>query len=116
MANTHSIRTGKNPSRPKSGRRKRAEAPNPPDLNAILGSFYDILGRFCYARSFLECGMRLVDHWCESSDRPSPGDEAVCLRHGLDLFIAAYRQLDEAVTSSQQAAALVKGSRAKKGK
>lgn len=56
----------------------------------------EILRRFSEARSLLECGVRLLEDWDEEAG-PGPGDEYVCLRHGLNLLIAAYKELDLAV-------------------
>lgn len=63
-----------------------------PDLSEILARFSD-------ARSFLECGVRLLEDW--EGDGPGPGDEAVCLRHGLVLLASAYRELDSAITAAR---------------
>jgi hypothetical protein len=62
-----------------------------PDLSEILARFSD-------ARSFLECGVRLLEDWDEEAG-PGPGDESVCLRHGLDLMVTAYKELDLAVAA-----------------
>lgn len=66
-----------------------------PDLSEILARFSD-------ARSFLECGVRLLEDW--EGDGSGPGDEAVCLRYGLDLMVTAYKELDVAVVIYAQLA------------
>lgn len=91
MAIANSNRARKGPSRHKSIHRKEKSAPSP-DL-------YGILGRFSDARSFLECGVRLLDCYMEESGVPGPGDEVLCLRHGLHLLQAAYRDLDGAIVA-----------------
>lgn len=58
---------------------------------------YEILARFSDARSILECGVRLIEN--QNDTGPGLGDESVCLRHGLDLMIAAYRELDMAMAA-----------------
>jgi len=58
--------------------------------------FDDILLRFSEARSFLDCAARLLDDWDPDADK-GPGDEAVCLRHGLTLIRAVYNDLDTAI-------------------
>lgn len=66
-----------------------------PDLSEILARFSD-------ARSFLECGVRLLEDWDEEAG-PGPGDESVCLRHGLNLLKDAYRHLDSAILGLNEA-------------
>lgn len=61
-----------------------------PDLSEILARLSD-------ARSFLECGVRLLEDW--EGDGPGPGNESVCLRHGLDLLVAVYKELDLAIVA-----------------
>ena len=57
---------------------------------------YEILARFSDARSFLECGVRLLESW--QGCGPGTGDESVCLRHGLKLLVSAYKDLDVAIS------------------
>lgn len=66
-------------------RRGKKKSAGAPDLYAILASFDE-------ARSFIECGVRLLEDW----SGPGLGDEVVCLRHGLDLLTVAYKELDVA--------------------
>jgi len=68
-------------------RKLRADAP--PD-------FDDILSRFSEARSFLDCATRLLDDWDAGAGK-GPGDEVVCLRHGLALIRTIYNDLDIAI-------------------
>jgi hypothetical protein len=86
----HNVNKGR-----KTGCRKHSR----PDL-------YEILARFSDARSFLECGVRLVEERGESG--PGLGDESVCLRHGLDLFVAAYKELDSVILSSDRQTATMR--------
>jgi hypothetical protein len=53
------------------------------DLSEILGQFSD-------SRAILECAYTVLD--CNAA-----GNEAVCLRHGLDMLSAAYNDLDKAI-------------------
>lgn len=53
-----------------------------------------ILARFSDARCVLECGVRCLE---EREDRAA-SDEAVCLRHALDLIASVYDDLDRAVS------------------
>jgi hypothetical protein len=50
----------------------------------------DILGQFSDSRAVIECAYTALD--CNSG-----GDEAVCLRHGLDMLQRAYNSLDTAI-------------------
>jgi hypothetical protein len=104
MANANSIRSRKSNSDTKSVRKKRAGPSAPPEVNDVLNRFDTVLERFSHARSFLECGVRLLEAGLED---PSCGlgDETVCLRYGLDEFTAAYRALDQGIVATQRAKA-----------
>jgi hypothetical protein len=55
----------------------------------------DLLGRFSDARCVLECAVRSPEEWHDPAT--AVGDEAVCLRHGLDLIGTVYDEPDLAI-------------------
>lgn len=87
---TRSRRAG--PQRRRKRKAARGAVQTALDLDAILG-------RFCEARSFLECGVRLIEGRDPTPDYP--GDEATCLRYGLNLLHVAYNDLDVALMNAQ---------------
>lgn len=52
----------------------------------------EALGRFSDARCVLECAVRSLEAWHGPDSRAD--DEAVCLRHGLELLRLAYNDID----------------------
>lgn len=58
----------------------------------------EILCRFEHARAFFDVGIRLL----EDDDNADSAPEAICLRHALTLFDAAYTELDLAIAGGAQ--------------
>lgn len=59
-----------------------------PKARAVSEDLSAILGKFLVARCVVECASLIIDESDECAD------EAVCLRHGLDLMDSVYERLD----------------------
>ena len=66
------------------------EAQGPPRAELVA-----ILGRFSDARCVLECAVRSLEAWHGAES--GAHDEAVCLRHGLELIARIYNQVDSLI-------------------
>ena len=75
--------------KPKTKRLRHPGSPFRAECEAILGRFGD-------ARCVLECAVRSLEQRGEQQGL-GPGEESVCLRHGLELLRAAYNALDLAL-------------------
>jgi hypothetical protein len=75
---------------PKSKKQKRGPKAKP---NAPRADLSEILTRFAEARAFIDVGVRLL----EDDENAESAPEAMCIRHGLTLFDAAYTELDLAI-------------------
>lgn len=53
------------------------------------------LSRFHAARCILECAVRSLEEWHDTDT--GIDEEAICLRHGLDLLASVYDEVDSGI-------------------
>ena len=68
---------------------------------ADADELFTVLGKFSDARCILECAVRSLESWHGGENGAE--DEAVCLRHGLELLRAIYNDLDLCIGRLRQA-------------